>query len=208
MVCRRPVSGFPKQTGLQHKQNINLVQSQHPACFLKLSLSNASVPETQTFQDPYSRCAPTAKRSKDSEASNSIWGVYSMPLSLAEILPTNTFWVLWSASAGYHRGQGARSPAKKCRLTKATLTLTSGHLASYPHLLVTLLLRYRLRNQSRLTCKHVAVQVQRWEVVAWRKQKGDKKEKDQVSPLHTATLPRGLSGAEDTCEQRLCDSLL
>lgn len=103
--------------------------------------------------------------------------------------PTNTFWVLWSASAGYHRGQGARSPAKKCRLTKATLTLTSGHLASYPHLLVTLLLRYRLRNQSRLTCKHVAVQVQRWEVVAWRKQKGDKKEKDQVSPLHAATLP-------------------
>lgn len=199
MVCRRPVSGFPKQTGLQHKQNINLVQSQHPACFLKLSLSNASVPETQTSQDPYSRCAPTAKRSKDSEKQVTASGVFT---------PTNTFWVLWSASAGYHRGQGARSPAKKCRLTKVTLTLTSGHLASYPHLLVTLLLRYRLRNQSRLTCKHVAVQVQRWEVVAWRKQKGDKKEKDQVSPLHTATLPRGLSGAEDTCEQRLCDSLL
>lgn len=141
------------------------------------------------------------------EASNSIRGG-TMPLSLAEILSTNTFWVLWSASAGDHSGQGAISPAKKCRLTKATLTLTSGHLASYPHLLVTLLLRYRLRNQSGLTCKYMAVQVQRWEVVAWRKQNADKEEKDQVSPLHTATLPRRLSGAEDTCEQRLCDSLL
>lgn len=56
--------------------------------------------------------------------------------------------------------------------TKATLPLTSGHLASHPHLLVTLLLRYRLRNQPGLTCKHVAVQVQRWEVVAWEETEG------------------------------------
>lgn len=45
-----------------------------------------------------------------------------MPLSLSEILSTNTFWVLWSASAEDHRRQGARSPAKKCR--------DQGHTAS------------------------------------------------------------------------------
>lgn len=43
-----------------------------------------------------------------------------------------------------------------------------GHLACCCHLLVTLLLRYRLRNQSGLTCKHMAIQIQRRQVVAWK----------------------------------------
>lgn len=42
------------------------------------------------------------------------------------------------------------------------------HLACCHHLLVTLLLRYRLRNQPGLTCKHMAIQVERRQVVAWR----------------------------------------
>lgn len=127
-----------------------------------------------------------------------------MPLSLSEILLQTLSGCCGLPVLGITWGRGKDHQQRNAERPKP---LTSGHLASYPHLLVTLLLRYRLRNQPGLTCKYVAVQVQRWEVVAWRKQKADKEEKDQVSPLHTATFLRELSGAEDMCEQRLCDSL-
>ena len=41
-------------------------------------------------------------------------------------------------------------------------------LSHWHHLLVTLLLRYGLRNQPGLTCKHMAIQVERWQVTAWK----------------------------------------
>ena len=43
-----------------------------------------------------------------------------------------------------------------------------GRLSHRHHLLETLLLRYGLRNQSGLTCKHMAIQVERWQVAAWK----------------------------------------
>ena len=42
--------------------------------------------------------------------------------------------------------------------------LSLGQLSRWHHLLVTLLLRYGLRNQPGLTRKHMAIQVERWQV--------------------------------------------
>lgn len=63
-----------------------------------------------------------------------------------------------------------------------------GHLSGCHHLLVTLLLRYRLRNQPRLTCKHVAVQVQRWQVAACKQNpRADRTESSLTLPERPGT---------------------
>ena len=46
--------------------------------------------------------------------------------------------------------------------------LSLGQLSRWHHLLVTLLLRYGLRNQPGLTRKHMAIQVERWQVAVWK----------------------------------------
>ena len=46
--------------------------------------------------------------------------------------------------------------------------LSLGQLSRWHHLLVTLLLRYGLRNQPGLTRKHMAIQVEMWQVAVWK----------------------------------------
>lgn len=54
-----------------------------------------------------------------------------------------------------------------------------------PHLLVALLLRYRLRDQAGLTCKHVAIQIQGWNMVTWTSEKRSCKFKVQGAYRHS-----------------------
>lgn len=61
-----------------------------------------------------------------------------------------------------------RTTDKESNCAMATTPPPPAHLAGCHHLLVTLLLRYRLRNQPGLTCKHMAVQVEGRQVAAWR----------------------------------------
>lgn len=55
-----------------------------------------------------------------------------------------------------------------------------------PYLLVALLLRYRLRDQAGLTCKHVAIQIQGWNMVTWTSQKAGCKFKVQGRYRHSS----------------------
>lgn len=54
-----------------------------------------------------------------------------------------------------------------------------------PYLLVALLLRYRLRDQAGLTCKHVAIQIQGWNMVTWTSEKAACKLKVQGRYRHS-----------------------
>lgn len=54
-----------------------------------------------------------------------------------------------------------------------------------PYLLVALLLRYRLRDQAGLTCKHVAIQIQGWNMVTWTSEKAGCKVKVQGRYRHS-----------------------
>ena len=57
--------------------------------------------------------------------------------------------------------------------------LSLGQLSRWHHLLVTLLLRYGLRNQPGLTRKHMAIQVEGWQVAAWKR---DSRQGNRIKP--------------------------
>ena len=54
----------------------------------------------------------------------------------------------------------------------AASPLSLGHLSPWHHLLVTLLLRYGLRNQPGLPHKHMAIQVERCQMAACNRIRG------------------------------------
>lgn len=92
---------------------------------------------------------------------------------------------------------------KKVITSRAVLRPPPARLACGHHLLVTLLLRYRLRNQPGLTCKHVAIQVERWQVVAWRqnprRQNRIRSQSSLAGLQGRSWLSQGIVGGRQVC---------
>lgn len=148
---------------------------------LKLPLSNASMPgglglllfirrvPDRQREFRFSQFPGPAPRSTRGKLSG-VWSTELRPSSSPLVYPSPAHRLAARA------GQVLGIPREGCR-EKKRKTLTPPPGPPKPpgprhHLLVTLLLRYRLRHQPGLTCKHVAIQVERGQVAAWRQNQG------------------------------------